>query len=238
MNTNRLAVQGFLNDVKGRNRKGVIWHLIFQAATLVGIVALAALLLNVMDGAFGYVSFEAKTDPATLAVDGILPEQQSKEQLVALLRSNLSSGAFNKLEKEKPFAERLREDVYQLVAERIIRYQVLEVWNLWPSLTQAGQIREAVARDQEHPNARLKFVSWLTTDFISHPQSSEALTAGVRTAILGSLWTILFTICWPSPSAWARPFTWKNTRATTGSTASSRPTLATWQACPRSCTGF
>ncbi len=194
MNTNRLAVQGFLNDVKGRNRKGVIWHLIFQAATLVGIVALAALLLNVMDGAFGYVSFEAKTDPATLAVDGILPEQQSKEQLVALLRSNLSSGAFNKLEKEKPFAERLREDVYQLVAERIIRYQVLEVWNLWPSLTQAGQIREAVARDQEHPNARLKFVSWLTTDFISHPQSSEALTAGVRTAILGSLWTILFTI--------------------------------------------
>ena len=38
------------------------------------------------------------------------------------------------------------------------------------------------------------FISWFTTDFVSRPQSSEALTAGVRTAILGSLWTILFTI--------------------------------------------
>jgi phosphate transport system permease protein len=111
---------------------------------------------------------------------------------VTLLQSTLSSGAYKKLNNEKPFTDRSREEVYQLVVERIIRPQVVEVWNLWPSLTQADQIRSTVA--QQHPGAELDFVSWLTTDFVTRPQTSEPLTAGVRTAILGSLWTILFTI--------------------------------------------
>ena len=192
MKANRLAVEGFINDVKGRNRAGVIWHLIFQASTIVGIIALVALLLNIINGAFGYVAFEARVDPASLALDGLPLEDQSKEQLIALLQSNLSSGAFSKLEREQPFDKRSRENVYQLVAERIIKYKVVKVWDLWPSLTQVAQIRATLA--QEYPNAQLKFVSWLTNDFITRPQSSEPLTAGARTAILGSLWTILFTI--------------------------------------------
>src|SRR6185503_8864606 len=128
----------------------------------------------------------------TLTVDGTPIQDQSKEQLVARLQSTLSRGAYNKLDKDEPFAERSREEVYQLVIERIVRPQVVEVWNLWSSITQADEIRAAVARD--HPGAELEFVSWLTHDFVSRPQTSEPLTAGVRTAILGSLWTILFTI--------------------------------------------
>ncbi|HRJ75499.1 MAG TPA: phosphate ABC transporter permease PstA, partial [Anaerolineales bacterium] len=62
----------------------------------------------------------------------------------------------------------------------------------WPSLTQVDEIRATVAQD--FPTAELDFVSWLTYDFVTRPQTSEALTAGVRTAILGSLWTIFFTI--------------------------------------------
>jgi phosphate transport system permease protein len=96
------------------------------------------------------------------------------------------------LENEKPFAERTREEVFQLVVERIVRPKVVQVWNLWPSLTQADEIRATVAQD--FPEAELDFVSWLTTDFVTRPQTSEPLTAGVRTAILGSLWTIFFTI--------------------------------------------
>jgi phosphate transport system permease protein len=186
------VVQGFANNLGARNRKGVIWHVLFQASTAVGIVALIALILNIVDGAFGYVAYEAKVDPGTLAVDGTSVEEQSKEQLVALLQSTLSSGAYKKLENEKPFANRSREEVFQLVVERIIRPEVVQVWKWWPSLTQADEIRATVVRD--HPNAELEFVSWLTTDFVTRPQTSEPLTAGVRTAILGSLWTILFTI--------------------------------------------
>ncbi len=188
----KAIVQGFANNLEARNRKGVIWHVLFQASTIVGIIALIALMLNIINSAFGYVAYEAKVDPDTLAVDGTPLESQSIEQLVTLLQSTLSRGAYNKLENAKPFASRSREEVFQLVVERIIRPQVVAVWNLWQSLTQAGEIRATLA--QEHPNAELDFVSWFTSDFVSRPQTSEPLTAGVRTAILGSLWTILFTI--------------------------------------------
>jgi phosphate transport system permease protein len=188
----KVAVEGFADNLGARNRRGVLWHVLFQASTVVGIIALIALMLNVINSSFGYVAYEARVDPDTLAADGIPIQDQSKEQLVALLQSTLSSGAYNKLNNEKPFADRSREEVYQLVIERIVRPQVVEVWNLWPSLTQADAIRATVVQD--HPDAELDFVSWLTTDFVTRPQTSEALTSGVRTAILGSLWTILFTI--------------------------------------------
>jgi len=188
----KAVVQGFSNNTVARHRKGVIWQVLFQASTIVGILALIALLLNVINGAFGYVAYEAKVDPDTLAVDGVSLEDQSKEQLLTLIQSTFSSGAYNKLNNEKPFTDRTREEVHQLVIERIVRPQVVEVWDLWTSLTQADQIRTTVA--QEYPKAELDFVSWLTTDFVTRPQTSEPLTAGVRTAILGSLWTILFTI--------------------------------------------
>ncbi|HJS20254.1 MAG TPA: phosphate ABC transporter permease PstA [Anaerolineales bacterium] len=188
----KAIVQGFSSNLDARNRKGFIWTLIFQASTAVGIIALIALMLNIINGAFGYVAYDARVDPDTLAVDGVPLEEQSKQQLVSLLQSTLSSGAYNKLENEEPFDSRSREEVYQLVLERIVRPQVVQVWNLWPSLMQADEIRATVT--QEYPEAQLDFVSWLTSDFVTRPQTSEAFTAGIRTAILGTLWTMLFTI--------------------------------------------
>lgn len=188
----KAVVQGFAGNLPARNRAGMVWHILFQISTIVGILALIALVLNIVDSTFGYVAYEARVDPDTLSVDGTPVQSQSKEQLVSLLQTTLSSGAYTKLDNEKAFAERTREEVYQLVVERIIRPKVVQVWKLWPSLTQADEIRATVA--QEYPDAELDFVSWLTYDFVSRPQTSEPLTAGVRTAILGSLWTILFTI--------------------------------------------
>jgi phosphate transport system permease protein len=188
----KTVVLGFENDLDRRNRRGVVWHILFKASTMIGILALIALMLNVINGAFGYVAYEARVDPDTLAVDGTMLEEQSKDQLVALLQAELSRGAYNKLENEKPFAERSQAEVLQLVVERIVRPQVVEVWNLWSSLTQPDEIRATMASD--HPGAELDFISWLTTDFVTRPQTSEPLTAGVRTAIFGSLWTIFFTV--------------------------------------------
>jgi phosphate transport system permease protein len=179
-------------NIQGRNRSGLIWRWIFQAATVVGIIALTALLLNIMNGAFGYVALEARVDPSTLTVDGVALENQSKEQLISVLKANISSGAYNKLEKDQPFAERSAAEIRQLILERIVRYDVKESWSLWESLTHANAIKKDVA--ESYPNAKLKFTSWLSSEFIARPQSSEALTAGIRTAILGSLWTILFTL--------------------------------------------
>jgi len=188
----KLANPNYDVNIQGRNRGGLIWRWIFQASTVVGIIALTALLLNIMNGAFGYVALEARVDPATLAVDGTPLENQSREQLISVLKSKLSSGAFNKLEKDQPFATRSVANIRQLILERVVKYDVQQSWSLWESLTVANQIKQEAAT--KYPNAKLQFTSWLSSDFVGRPQSSEALTAGVRTAILGTLWTILFTI--------------------------------------------
>ncbi len=188
----KLVGLGFSDNAAQRHLAGAIGRLVFQVATILAIIALIVLVLNIIDGVVGYMAYEAKVDPATLTVDGVPVEAQSKEQLIATLKSELSSGAFNKLDKDQPFVDRSRENIYQIVVERIIKYDVKRIWPLWESLTQADQIRATMATD--YPNAHLKFVSWLTPDFVTRPQSSEALTSGVRTAIFGSLWTILFTI--------------------------------------------
>src|SRR5215216_6871784 len=188
----------FAQNLDARNRSGAIWHLVFQASTIVGILALIALLLNIINGAIGYVAYQGRLDPATLAQYGVPIEKQSKEQLIALLQSKLSGGAYNKLDKEKPFVKRNRSEVYQLVLERVVRVEVVDSWNLWESLTQADQIKANVKK--KYPEANLKLISWLTSDFVTRPQSSEAVTAGIRTAILGSLWTILFTILLAFPT--------------------------------------
>jgi phosphate transport system permease protein len=188
----KLATPNYNVNIRGRNRSGSVWRLIFQAATIIGILALTALLLNVINGAFGYVILEARVDPATLAVDGIALEDQNKEQLITVLKASISGSAYNKLEKDQPFTRRSAANIRQLILERILKYDVKQSWSLWESITRAGEIKREAA--EKYPGAILKFNSWLSSDFVARPQSSVALTAGVRTAILGSLWTILFTL--------------------------------------------
>lgn len=182
----------FEDNLTARKRSGQIWKIVFQSATLIGIVVLSVLLLNILDGAIGYVAYEARVDPASLAVDGVPLEDQSKEQLVAMLQERLSSGAFNKLNNEKPFEKRSRGEVYDLVITRVVRYKVVDSWPLHRSLFARREILASVA--ENHPGAKLQFVFWVNPDFIRRPQSSEPVTAGIRTAIFGSLWTILITI--------------------------------------------
>ena len=90
----KTIVEGFSHDLVSRNRRGVLWHILFQASTAVGIVALIALMFNIINSAFGYVAYEARVDPDTLARDGVPFTELSKEQLVALLQSEISSGAY------------------------------------------------------------------------------------------------------------------------------------------------
>ena len=85
----KLANPNYNVNIEGRNRSGLTWRWIFQASTIIGIIALTALLLNIINSAFGYVALQAKVDPATLAVDGIALEHQSKDQLITVLQANI-----------------------------------------------------------------------------------------------------------------------------------------------------
>jgi phosphate transport system permease protein len=190
----------FADNLSARTRSGKTWQLMFLLATIVAIITLTLLMINIINSVFGYAIIDSKVDPATLAVDGISIEEQSKEQLVELLRANLSKGAFNKMENEKSFTDRSWSEVLSVVEERLLKFDVLKTWNLWDSLFKRTDVtQEYTAILEENPNAQLKFISWLTWERVVRPQSSEPLTAGIRTAILGSLWTIVITIIFAFP---------------------------------------
>src|SRR6266545_2622295 len=65
-------------QVTRRQRRARLWSALFLAATLVGIIALTALLFNIINSAFGYVALQNAVDPEALVL------QVQEEQLLAL----------------------------------------------------------------------------------------------------------------------------------------------------------
>ncbi|NJN44768.1 MAG: phosphate ABC transporter permease PstA [Anaerolineae bacterium] len=71
------------------------------------------------------------------------------------------------------------------------------MWPLSESLFNRQDIFSEAVR--EFPSADVKFISWLDQQFVSTPQSNTPEEAGVRTAVLGSLWVIGVTILFSFP---------------------------------------
>lgn len=184
-------------NIHRRRRRGVAWRLVFQVSTILGIVVLTALLISVINQSFGLVALEFELDPESLAVDGVPLEELSQEQLVQIFRENVSTGLYRRYDSEKPFRERTRQKVFDLVQERVVEPQVIKTWTLYESLFEREAIEGEVA--EKYPGSQLEFFSWLNPEFLLRPQSSEPLRAGVRTAILGSLWVIAITVIFSFP---------------------------------------
>ena len=49
------------------------------------------------------------------------------------------------------------------------------------------------------PSAMLRFYSWVNWNFVTSPQSSDPLQAGIRVAILGSLWVTIIAFLVATP---------------------------------------
>jgi phosphate transport system permease protein len=111
---------------------------------------------------------------------------------MGVLRENISEGAYNKIDRTSPFSEQNRDDVYNLVLERIVKYQVVDSWQLWDSLTKRNEINQIISA--EYPGNLVRFDVWFNWEFLTRKQSSNPVIAGVRSALLGSLWTIGITI--------------------------------------------
>ncbi len=180
-----------------RRRRGALWAALFQLSMILSIVALTALLYNVINHAFGLVATQSAVDLAKLIPDGRSPEALSKEELITLLQTNVSKGLMRRFENDQPFAQRSRESVYALVQERVLKSEVVATWSLFDSLFRRQAIEQTVTA--QYPDAKLSFRSWVRPNFITSSQASSADLAGVRSAILGSLWTILITILFALP---------------------------------------
>ena len=187
--------ESFRQSLIARYRTASLWQALFLSALVIAILSLAALLYNVIDGAFGYVAYEYKNDPAEFTPKPL--DDLNQQELLAILKANLSSGAYNKLNNEKLMEKRSKADLYTLTLERLIQIDTKQNWSMTESLLRGAEIREEVAK--KYPKAKLEFRSWITPVFLTTPMSSKAEFAGVRTAILGSLWMVGIAILFALP---------------------------------------
>jgi len=185
----------FYSALRTRYRIAFIWQSLFLSALLIAIVALTALIYNVVDGAFGFIAYEYKKAPTQFTSTPI--NDLTQEELLVILKENLSSGAYNKLNDEQPMEERSQADLLNLFLERLVRIDTKGTWSMTDSLFRGDEIRAEVA--EKYPDAILEFRSWLTPQFLVAPMSSRAEFAGVRTAILGSLWLVGIAILFALP---------------------------------------
>ncbi|GAB4423939.1 MAG: hypothetical protein OHK0015_02110 [Chloroflexi bacterium OHK40] len=163
----------------------------FAGCIGVALLALALLLGNIVSEAFGLVATVDERDRDGL-VEGRAFTELSREDLARLLRQELSAGGLTRLEEERPLEERSLDDLRALVLARIVEPDVVGVWPLHESLLRRDAITAEVAA--EEPGARLEFRSWLNWQFLTSPMASEPLEAGIRTAILGTLWVVSIAV--------------------------------------------
>lgn len=85
-----------------------------------------------------------------------------------------------------------QSQLLDIVNAEVVKPQIVASWMLWDSLTQRPAIEEEVAAKYE--GADIVFRSWVNSHFITSSVSSSPTTAGLKTALLGSLWIIGITV--------------------------------------------
>lgn len=171
-------------------------------------------------------------DPATTGLEGL-----SYDELVTLLQGGISNNVGRRLEREQRFYEdrlvfesedtwaeicgsaeppegcnvgpRDQASALQLVQERIIQPDIIEVNTLVPSITSPDEFRQQVETafienpdrygDYTFDQVQFQWRAWLNPTFVRTPASGTPETAGIRTAILGSLWLVVITILFAVP---------------------------------------
>jgi phosphate transport system permease protein len=116
--------------------------------------------------------------PSALA--GVLFSELQLEQTISILETALSQDA-----------------LVRLVEQEVVEPRVVQVWGLDEALFQYDDIKREAAT--KYPDATLEFHSWINLDFLTNPMNSQPELAGLRTAILGSLWMMAITISFAFP---------------------------------------
>ena len=180
-----------------RQRQGKFWLSIFFLAMMIGIASLVTLVYDVADDAFGYVALRNSVDPGLLTpIPGAKLDEQPASVLAEMLAANISTGRLRALEATTPLAERPQAELRQLLQDEVIKPQIVRTWSLVESLTQRTEIEAEVAA---MPGVDLEFRSWVNWQFVTSPQSTDPLKAGVQVAILGSLWVVLIAFLVSAP---------------------------------------
>lgn len=175
-----------------RQRKNNISRIIFQTAIIAGIFALSILLFSIVNEAFGYVIFVNENQPADIYNSERQLEDASKEELVTILKENLSKGLIRRFNYELSFEKRNKDNILNLVMVEVVNPQIVKAWSLTSSIYGRQKILNTLAED--FPTGNLEFRSWLSHDFIFSQQSSIPEKTGIIAALSGSLLLLLIAI--------------------------------------------
>ena len=126
-------MSNFNDNIKKRYTVSNLWNIIFTFATIVAVFMLFLLLMNIINGAFGYVAIENTIEPTELISSGNLDELD-ESQLIEILETNLSKGLIRRYNFENPLIDRSKTEIMSLVFERIIEPRVVKSWNLKESI--------------------------------------------------------------------------------------------------------
>ena len=126
--TNYPQDDAFHSALRSRYRSATAWQIVFLSALLIAIVSLTALIYNVVDGAFGYIAYEYKKAPTEFTSTPVA--ELTKDELLVILKDNLSKGAYNKLDAEQPMGERSQSDLLSLFLERLVRIDTKGTWSM------------------------------------------------------------------------------------------------------------
>jgi phosphate transport system permease protein len=177
-------------NLRNRKQKDSLGNAFFRLSTLVGVIALGILLLTIINQAFGLVAEVDKVDRTTLISSPV--ETLSKSELVSLIENNLSPNRVRTLDRDTPLVERSLKDLRSIVENDVFQTQIVASSPLLKSVFSRQVVIEKMT--QEFPQARIKFRSWLSWQFITSTMSNRPEQAGVRTAIFGSFFVILIAI--------------------------------------------
>ena len=191
------ATESLSNHLQRRYRRGFIWRTGFFVATLIAVTFLVVLILNIINGAFGFVVIRNQIEPASLSVDGVPLEKLKANQLISILEEHLSTGLVRRYNHEKPLDSRTDSDLLGLVYERVVAPEIIRSWTLGESILQKSEI--AAWQEANAPLGVIEFRFWLNPSFLVRAQAPTPEFAGIRTALFGSLWMILITVLFAFP---------------------------------------
>ena len=231
-----------------RSRRGVLFRLLFLMSLVVAVLSLLTLIYTVVNQSFGFVAIESTIPPEELIAELGMPPETELADLDADSRccyfrsmcpatraadsseisasSTIASCSNPRTAGTRcapgptpppvaPLPPRDQANMYQLVLERVVEPNVVGTWSLAASLLDRDESRRRSPR-VIRCRARVSLLGFCA--FVRSPQNPEPELAGIRTAILGSLWVLAFTILFAFPVGSPPPFIWRSTPRTTAST--------------------
>jgi phosphate transport system permease protein len=183
--------------IKSRRRKGEIMALVFLLSTVFGVLCLITLLVSILDQTAGYVLMEyatAEEDVLPLDDNGnpVKIESLDTAALAQIIGEYVTPRRLAALNIDSSLETRPKKELIDLLVAEVLEPEVVRTWPFFESVLKRNDIFKYC--QENSPEGSLVFRFWINPEFLTSSQSSNALYAGVRSAIIGSFLTILLTL--------------------------------------------